>query len=69
MLQDLVYGRQDFLLPLRSCAKRAINIKNPAKEFELEPNEFLQLLKSLYDLIDSGDHWHKMSDDNIQEAN
>ena len=34
-------------------------IKDPAPEFELEPDECFELLCPLYELADGGDLWHK----------
>ena len=45
---------------------RKIFIKNPEPEFELSPGECLELLKTIYDLADSGDEWHRTLDDHVQ---
>ena len=50
-----------------AALKRAMNIKSPAQEFELERNGYLQLLKPLYISSESGDHLHKTLDDHIQD--
>ena len=39
---------------------------NSAPEFELSPEEFLELLKPIYGLVDSGDEWHRTLDDHEQ---
>ena len=49
-----------------TALNREVYIKRPAKEHELEPEVCLQLLKPLYGLSGSGDHWHKTLDDHIQ---
>ena len=43
-----------------------IFIANPASEFQLSPEECLELLKSIYDLADPGDEWHRTLDDHVQ---
>ena len=45
---------------------RKIFIRNPAPEFELTPEQCLELLKPIYGLADSGDQWHSTLDDYIQ---
>jgi len=42
---------------------REVFIRNPVAEFELNPEQCLQLLKPLYGLCESGDLWHKTLDD------
>ena len=39
---------------------RRIFLKNPVSEFEMEPLECFELLKTLYGLSDPGDLWHKI---------
>ena len=41
-------------------------ITNPASEFELSPDEFLQVLKPIYELADSGYIWHKTLDEHLK---
>ena len=43
-----------------------IFITNPAPEFELSPEECLELLKPIYGLADSGGEWHRTLDDHVQ---
>ena len=42
---------------------RDVFIKDPVPEFELNPNQSLQLLRPLYGLCESGDLWFKTLDD------
>ena len=42
---------------------REVFIKKPVPEFELDPNQSLQLLRPLYGLCESGDLWYKTLDD------
>lgn len=53
--------RQEYL-QLAEPLIRDIFIKNPTKEFELEPSKCLQLLKPLYGLCESEDMWHDKLD-------
>ena len=39
---------------------RRVFVSNPAPEFELDANKCLDVLKTLYDLADSGDLQHSM---------
>ena len=45
---------------------RKIFITNPAPKFELSSEEFLELLKPIYGLVDLGDEWHRILDDHVQ---
>ena len=45
---------------------RKIFITKPAPEFELSPDECLELLKPLYGLVDSREQWHQTLDDHFQ---
>ena len=57
---NLAYLRSD--KPLIS----KISITNTAPEFELSPDECLELLKPIYDLADLGDQWHQILHDHLQ---
>ena len=46
---------------------REIFIENPVAEFELKPDECLQLIKPLYGLCESGDLWHQTMDKHHRE--
>ena len=46
---------------------REIYINKPVPEFELNPDQCLQLLKPLYGLCDSGDLWHDTLDKHHRE--
>lgn len=46
---------------------REIFIDNPAKEFELTADQALQLLRPLYGLSESGDHWYEELDKHHRE--
>lgn len=46
---------------------RDIFIDKPVPEFELQPSQCLQLLKPLYGLCESGDHWHETLDKHHRE--
>ena len=43
-----------------------IVITNPALKFELSPEEWLELLKSIYSLVDSRDEWQITLDNHVQ---
>ena len=49
-------------LRLAEPLKSDIFIAKPIAEFELDPSKFLQLLKPLCDLFESGDLWHETFD-------
>ncbi len=53
--------RQAYLQSAEPLA-RDIFIEKPVPEFELAPEQCLQLLKPLYGLCESGDLWHKTLD-------
>ena len=38
----------------------------PESEFELSPEESMELLKPIYSLADSGDEWHRALDNHVQ---
>ena len=46
---------------------REVFIRSPVPEFELKPEECLQLLKPLYGLCESGDIWHATMDRHHRE--
>ena len=56
---DVTQAYLQSILPL----SREIFIKNAAPEFELDPDQCLQLLKPLYGLCESGDLWHATMDE------
>lgn len=41
---------------------RNVFFSKPVPEFDLKPSECFQLLKPLYGLCESGDHWHRTLD-------
>lgn len=46
---------------------RDVFIARPVPEFELDPSQFLQILKPLYGLCESGDLWHETLDRHHRE--
>lgn len=62
MLEIWILHVQQVYLQSGEPLERDVNMSKPEPEFELEPSQCLELFKTLYELCNSGDLWHRTLD-------